>query len=337
MQIRLNSPLDMHLHLRDANMLKLVAPLSSEFSGAVIMPNLVPPVCEAEAMKAYQDRVMSAVQTDLFTPLMTLFLTPLEEKAIDAAQACPSFFGFKLYPAGITTNSEGGCANIAEADKTLRILEERGIPLLVHGESHGFVMDREAEFLSIYRQLATKYPKLTISMEHITTAAALELMDEFENICATVTLQHLLITLDDVAGGALKPHLFCKPIAKRPEDRDALLAAALAGNPKLMFGSDSAPHPRCKKESCGCAAGVFTSSVSLPKLAEVFVANKAEKQLQAFISDNAQKIYGIKPAQKTVVLHDQCMSVPARYQSYGEEVVPMFAGETLPWSVKEIL
>lgn len=51
-------------------------------------------------------------------------------------------------------------------------------------------------------------------MEHITTAAAVQLLDEFENLAATVTLQHLLITLDDVAGGMLRPHLFCKPIAK---------------------------------------------------------------------------------------------------------------------------
>ena len=41
----LNEPLDMHLHLRDGDMLRLVAPLTSNsFSGALVMPNLVPPV-----------------------------------------------------------------------------------------------------------------------------------------------------------------------------------------------------------------------------------------------------------------------------------------------------
>jgi dihydroorotase len=41
----LNEPLDMHLHLRDADMLKLVGPLTSKtFSGALVMPNLVPPI-----------------------------------------------------------------------------------------------------------------------------------------------------------------------------------------------------------------------------------------------------------------------------------------------------
>ena len=132
-------------------------------------------------------------------------------------------FGLKLCPAGATTDSDGGVEQMSDAEDTLKMMEEMGMPLLIHGESHGFVMDREEEFLSVYRHLAQRFPNLKISMEHITTASALKLLDEFENLVATVTLQHLIITLDDLAGGLLKPHLFCKPIAKRPEDRDALL------------------------------------------------------------------------------------------------------------------
>lgn len=333
MKITLNSPLDMHLHLRDGDMLKLTAPLSADFAGAVIMPNLVPPVTTPAAMQAYDARIAAALDGADFTRYMTLFFTPLGEKELIEAKETPGFFGFKLYPAGITTNSEGGVSDIAQADKTLRLMEEMGIPLLVHGESHGFVMDREQEFLAVYRHLATKYPKLKLSMEHITTAEAVRLLDEFPNICATVTLQHLIITLDDVAGGALRPHLFCKPIAKRPEDRDALLRAALEGHPRLMFGSDSAPHPRCRKEACGCAAGVFTGPVALPKLAEIFAAHGALENLQAFVSGNACKWYGLQPVQKTVTLEDTPMSVPASYRSYGEQVVPMYAGESIGWSI----
>lgn len=334
MELTLDSPLDMHLHLRDGDMLKLTAPLSSDFAGAVIMPNLVPPVTTPDMMLAYAERIRAAMDGATFTPYMSLFFTALDEKALQAAISTPGFFGFKLYPAGITTNSEGGVSNLAEAERTLKLMEEMGIPLLVHGESHGFVMDREQEFLSVYRHLATAYPKLRISMEHITTAAAVELLDEFPNLCATVTLQHLLITLDDVAGGMLQPHLFCKPIAKRPADREALLQAALNGHPRLMFGSDSAPHPRCKKEACGCAAGVFTSPVALPKLAELFTTHGVADKLQGFISGNACRLYGLKPASKQVTLCDTPMQVPARYRSYGQEVVPMYAGQTLPWSIK---
>ncbi len=336
MEITINSPLDMHLHLRDGDMLRLVAPLSASFAGAVIMPNLVPPVTTPASLAAYSGRIAQAMGGIPFSRYMTLFFIPMDEAALLAAKETPGFFGLKLYPAGITTNSEGGISQMAEADRTLKIMEEMGIPLLVHGESHGFVMDREAEFLSTYRDLATRYPKLRISMEHITTAAAVRMLDEFENLCATVTLQHLIITLDDVAGGALRPHLFCKPIAKRPEDREALLKAALTGHPRLMFGSDSAPHPRHKKEACGCAAGVFTAPVALPRLAQLFADYNALAHLQGFISGNACRLYGLKPVEKRVVLQDVPMLVPTAYREGSEEVVPMHAGEPIGWSIKAL-
>lgn len=333
MEITLDSPLDMHLHLRDGDMLKLTAPLSASFAGAVIMPNLVPPITTPGMMQDYGERIDQAMGSAPFTRYMTLFFTPQKEEELEKAQSTPGFFAYKLYPAGITTNSDGGLSNLSQADSTLRAMEERGIPLLVHGESHGFVMDRETDFLRHYRELATRYPRLRICMEHITTAAALQLLDEYENLCATVTLQHLLITLDDLAGGLLQPHLFCKPIAKRPEDREALLQAALNGHPRLMFGSDSAPHPRSKKESCGCAAGVFTAPIALPMLAELFAKHHALPRLQAFLSGNARRIHGLAPTTKTVVLRDTPMHIPAAYRSYGQEVVPMGAGKEISWSI----
>lgn len=333
MDIELSSPLDMHLHVRDGDMLRLVAPLSaSTFASAVIMPNLVPPVDSVAGLEAYRSRIAEACGDEVFEPLMTLFFKNYTEKEL--ADARKHIFGIKLYPAGATTNSENGVRAMAEAEPTLKLMEEMGIPLLVHGESHGFVMDREEEFLGVYREIAGRYPRLKVSMEHITTASAVKLLDEYENLFATVTLQHLMITLDDVAGGLLKPHLFCKPIAKRPEDREALLGAALGGHPKLMFGSDSAPHPVEAKESCGCAAGVFTAPLALPRLARLFEAHSALDRLQGFVSGNACRIYGLTPPAKKVVLTRRPMVVPRCYEGYGKRVVPMDAGMVLDWSVR---
>ena len=314
MILELHSPLDMHLHLRDGDMLKLVAPLSSaSFAGAVIMPNLVPPVADADAVQAYRQRVLDACGDDVFQPYMTAFFRSYSEKELSRLKEL--VFGMK------------------DAEATLSIMQEMDIPLLVHGESHGFVMDREAEFLDVYRDLATRFPRLTICMEHITTAAAVQLLDEFENLAATVTLQHLLITLDDVAGGMLRPHLFCKPIAKRPEDREALLQAALSGHPRLMFGSDSAPHPIHAKEACGCAAGVFTAPIALPRLAALFDEHGALDRLQGFVSSHACALYGLNPPARTVRLQRREMLVPDAYEGHGQKVVPMDAGCTIPWRV----
>lgn len=337
MEITLIAPLDMHLHLRDGEMLRLTAPLSAkEFAGAVIMPNLVPPVDTLPAMSAYSTRIGEALEKAgerEFACYMTLFFRPFREEELLEAQQHATFFGIKLYPAGITTNSAGGLTDWASAESTLKMMEELGIPLLIHGESHGFVMDREAEFLPIYRSLAERYPKLSICMEHITTAAAVRLLQEHENLCATITLHHLLLTLDDVLGGKMQPHLFCKPIAKRAEDRDALLEVALSGHPRVMFGSDSAPHPQHAKECCGCAAGVFSAPVALPCLAAIFAKHGALHNLQAFVSGNACRRYGLTPPERKVRLRDEPMRVPPSYRGYGQTVVPLNAGGEIPWRV----
>ncbi|WP_162026531.1 MULTISPECIES: dihydroorotase [unclassified Lentimonas] len=332
MEFVIDSPLDMHLHLREGAMMECVTPLSAEhFSGAIIMPNLVPPVDNLERLKVYRDQINAAKGNTVFDPMMMLFFRNYSEAKLAAARE--HIFGIKLYPAGATTNSEAGVKELGAVESTFKLMEEMGIPLMIHGETHGFVMDREKEFLASYEYLAQKYPKLKITMEHITTRDAVEMLDRYENLHATVTLHHLMITLNDVAGGMLQPHLFCKPIAKRPEDREALLAAALQAHPKLMFGSDSAPHPISKKECCGCAAGLFTAPVCLPTLVELFEQHDALDNLQAFVSGNAQRIHNFTPLSKRVTLEKTGMVVPERYG----DVVPYRAGETIPWAVTSIV
>lgn len=333
--MQLNAPLDMHLHLRDGEMLEHIAQHSSHtFSGAIIMPNLVPPVSTKEDVVSYKERIMNAIGDDTFDPYMTLFFKPTYDKAF-LESVKEVITAIKLYPAGITTNSEGGVSgfDVEELRTTLEAMSELGIPLCVHGETNGFVMDREAEFASIYERLASAFPNLKIIMEHITTKTLVDLLDKFENLYATITLHHLIITLDDVAGGMLRPHLFCKPIAKRPHDRDALLEVALAAHPKVMFGSDSAPHPKHAKESCGCAAGVFTAPIAVQVLAQLFEKENAPlENLQAFLSGNAQNIYGVTPPSKIVTLEKKPFIVPSDYNG----VVPMFADEEIAYSIKDV-
>ncbi len=333
MELTLQAPLDMHLHLRDTEMLENIAQASTHtFSGAIVMPNLVPPVSSKEEVIAYKERIMDSIGNENFIPYMTLFFKPDYDRTF-LETIREKITAIKLYPAGITTNSEGGVSgfDVEELRPALEAMSDLNIPLCVHGETNGFVMDREAEFVSIYEKLAAAFPKLKIIMEHITTKESVAALDRFENLYATITIHHLLITLDDVAGGMLQPHLFCKPIAKRPEDKEALLKVALAAHPKVMFGSDSAPHPRHAKENCGCAAGVFTAPIALQLLVELFEKHHALDNLQAFVSDNAQQIYGVTPLNKTVTLEKKPFKVPTDYNG----VVPMYAGEEIAYSIKE--
>jgi dihydroorotase len=310
-------------------MLSLVAPFSAaQFAAGVIMPNLVHPVDNLQRLRSYRQQIIAACGNQPFTPLMTLFFRDYSRDELLAARE--EIIGVKLYPAGITTQSEDGVRDFDRIGDTVALLEELDIPLLVHGETSGFVMDREREFLTVYQWLAETFPRLRIVMEHITTAAAVAFLERYDHIAATVTLHHLMITLDDVAGGLLQPDLFCKPIAKTPQDREALRRAVFSGHPRLCFGSDSAPHPRHTKECCGCAAGVFSAPVALPMLVQLFEENGCLERLSDFLSANGRRFYRVEPPPRRVTLERIPWQVPEQF----ETVKPFLHGQTLRWRLK---
>ncbi|HOI83796.1 MAG TPA: dihydroorotase [Campylobacterales bacterium] len=329
----LKSPLDMHLHLRDGDMLSLVAPYSAEeFAGGVIMPNITPPIMTLDALHAYRKRVLAACGNHLFLPYMTMFLKNYDDSFIEEAAA--HIIAMKLYPAGVTTNSEEGAKSIDSLEPQLKAMEALGVPLSVHAETHSpNLFLREQNFIPILEYIAKKFPKLKIMFEHISSKEGLRLVEEYENIYATITLHHMLLTVDDLMGEKLNPHLFCKPVVKTAADRDAVLEAALNAGPKVMFGSDSAPHPRAAKESGSAPAGIFSAPALLPKLLEIFERHGKLENLQKFISDNAQAIYGIKPPEKFVTLEKSSSKLPSVCKSKESEVVPMFAGENCEWRI----
>lgn len=309
-------------------MLRQVVPFTAEqFVGAVCMPNTVPPVDNAERLDQYVADIKGAAGEFSFDPYVPLFFRADFTEA-DLAPIRDRLFGIKLYPAGATTNSEAGVKEIDKVEPVLALMEEMDLPLLVHGETGGFSMDREREFVAVYDHIATRFPKLRLIMEHITTVEAAQFLDKHENVFATVTLHHMQYTLDDLLGGMLNPFVFCKPIVKTPEDRDAITELVLTGHPKVMFGSDSAPHTEIAKRTEG-AAGCFTSPVLLQELAEFFEGHGVLEKLQAFVSDNAKQIYGVTPPERTVTLEKKSWTVPPRYGS----IVPSSAGKELSWSL----
>lgn len=332
MKIEIESPLDMHLHLRDNDMLNIVAPLSAKyFSWGLIMPNLIPPIKTKDDVIAYKQRIIKSIKNEVFTPYMTVFFH--EELNYEILKNLkPEILAIKMYPDWVTTNSDGWVKKI-DLNKIWHIfeaMESLEIPLCIHWETNDFVMDREKNFIPIYEMLAKTYKNLKIIMEHITTKESSIFVEKYENVFATITLHHLFITLDDVAWWMLQPHLFCKPIAKRPEDREALLNLALNWNKKVIFWSDSAPHPIHKKETKFCSAWVFTAPIALLCLAELFEQYNKLENLEKFVSTNAREIYWIKPEKKVITLEKIDFIVPEMYS----EVVPFRHWETISWSIK---
>ena len=322
----LNTPIDMHLHLREGKILKDVISYStSQFAAAVIMPNLIPPVDNRERLKSYKAEILE--NSDNFIPLMNIFMKEYtEEELLDLAD---DIFAIKLYPAGITTNSENGVKSIEAIYPVLEIMQELDIPLSVHGESNGFVLDREREFGVVYKKLARDFPKLKIIMEHVGSADLLSLLDEYENLYATITLHHLLLTLDDLAGGMLNPHYFCKPIIKTPKDRTEIQKFVKSGHKKIMFGSDSAPHPI--KNKLKGAAGIFSAPVILPALAEFFEGDI--ETFQKFISNNARENFNLNLPERKVELIEEEWTAPYIVG----EIKPMWAGRKFRYKVKNVI
>ena len=106
--------------------------------------------------------------------------------------------------------------------------------------------------------------------------------------------------MKDMLVGGIRPHLYCLPILKAEEHRQALVEAATSGSPKFFLGTDSAPHSTDTKEAaCGCA-GVFTAHAAVELYAEAFDNAGKLEHLEAFCSSNGADHYGLPRNTKTI-------------------------------------
>lgn len=335
--LTIRRPDDWHVHLRDGEMLRAVAPFTArQFARAIVMPNLKPPVATPEAAAQYRERI-TEVSGPGFTPLMTCYLTD-EARPDELARGFSEkiWIAAKLYPAGATTNSASGVTNVSNIYPALARMEEIGMVLCVHGEVTDpeiDVFDREAVFIDrVLSRLRRDFPALKIVLEHITTAEAVDFVTENgEKVGATVTPQHLLINRNAIFAGGLRPHSYCLPVAKRERHRLAVLKAATSGAPNIFLGTDSAPHARQAKESCCGCAGIFNAPFALESYAGVFDAEGALDRLEAFASINGPRFYGLPLNEGVVTLERAPVEVPERIEIGKIELVPFHAGETLRW------
>lgn len=337
--ITLRRPDDWHVHLRDGEMLATVLPFTArQFTRAIVMPNLVPPVTSIPAACAYRERIRAALPPDtLFTPLMTCYLTDATDpREVARGWEESVFSAVKIYPAHATTNSASGVTSIDRVMSVLERMAGLGIPLLIHGEVTDpeiDVFDREAVFIDrVLDPLRRRLPDLRIVLEHATTEEAVDYVASGgANLAATITAHHLMINRNAIFAGGIRPHLYCLPIAKREKHRQALRRAATSGKPRFFLGTDSAPHAVPAKETaCGCA-GIFTAPCALEIYAEVFEEEAALDRLEAFAALNGPEFYRLPVNGTQVTLRRESFPVP-KYIGEGENVLmPFRAGETLRW------
>ncbi|HET6941585.1 MAG TPA: dihydroorotase [Sphingomicrobium sp.] len=336
--LTIRRPDDWHVHLRDGEMLRLVASYTAQqFGRAIIMPNLVRPITTIPAAADYRERIWEAAGRE-FRPLMTYYLTDeAGPGVVESGFNDDVWVAAKLYPANATTNSASGVTDIRNLHPTLERMQRIGMVLCVHGEvtdPEVDVFDREAVFIDrILTELVRDFPDLKIVLEHITTAEAAQFVrDAGPNVAATITPQHLHLNRNALFAGGLRPHAYCLPVVKREEHRLAVRAAAVSGSPKFFLGTDSAPHARHAKESgCGCA-GIFNAPYALESYAAVFEDEGALDKFEGFASEHGARFYGLPLNEGTVKLERRKTEVPDRVGVGQIDLVPFHAGQTLNWT-----
>lgn len=340
-RITITRPDDWHLHVRDGAVLQHTVPATARvMKRAIIMPNLQPPVMNAEQALAYRERILAAAPAGSgFDPLMVLYLTDnTTPEMIAEAAATGLVKAVKLYPAGATTNSASGVTDLGKLDHIAAALADAGMPLLVHGEvTHAEVdiFDREKAFLdNILAPLVARNPALKVVVEHITTGDAADFVrSQGDNVAATLTVQHLAYNRNHMLVGGIRPHFFCLPILKRNTHQRALQEAAISGSPKFFLGTDSAPHAKGAKESaCGCA-GCFTAVAAIELYAEIFEDLGALDKLEGFASHFGADYYGLPRNQEQITLVKENWQLPAELPFGNDVIVPLRAGETLRWKL----
>ena len=339
--VSITRPDDWHVHLRRGEIMEMAARhTAARFARAMVMPNLSPPVRTVAEARVYRDEIAAAAGAN-FQPLLSLYLTGDTGRGeVARAAEDETIVGFKLYPAGATTNSDAG---VRDPLKLLPLMEEiaaRKLVLQVHAETTApevDVFDREAVFIErVLAPLHRKIPELKIVLEHATTMEAVQFVrDSGAGVAATITAHHLLLNRNEMFRGGLRPHAYCLPVLKRERHRRALLEAACGGEPSFFLGSDSAPHPRGAKESaCGCA-GIYTAHAAMELYAEVFDAMDALDKLEGFAAHHGADFYGVPRNTGRLELRRKARTVERVYTAGDCEVVPLRAGQTVAWSLAQ--
>ena len=319
-------PFDAHVHGRDGALLKMVAPMTArEFGGAIFEPNLSPPVLTGNDARAYYARIKAAcADTPTFKPCLLLYLTDsTDPDMVHESIRSGACVGVKFYPRGATTNSDSGIADVSslytpgtKQYDCLRAVGDAGGVVQLHCELN-FNLDNVPLELDPYRkeayffervmpQLCERHPDVKLSCEHLTSTEGAFFMGRYgcNFLGCSITPHHLLLDRRDMFRGGLRPHLFCLPVIKAEEHREALIDLVSKGKQYVFAGTDSAPHDRCKKEADCCSGGVFTAHAAVELYAQVFdeAGLLGDTRFEEFMSLNGPKFYGIRPSEEYIQL-----------------------------------
>lgn len=333
-KLTIKKPSDFHVHLRHGEELEAyTVQAANHFANILVMPNIKPPITTAERLISYKNAIQNILVKHAIdcTVLMAFKLVPgMGRQTVLNCIKAGAIIG-KYYPSGATTNAEDGPAHPSDIKDELSMLEEANRILSIHAESPTSPESiKERDFYSTIEYILAHYPKLRIVIEHLSTAGTVDAVLQWpDRLSGTITVHHLQYTIDDLLTDGIDSSLYCKPILKTEHDRKALIKAAISGNPKFFFGSDSAPHPYEKKQALPIPAGAYTAPIRLSLLAEIFEENDALHRLEYFTSTAGTAWYGIGNPQSTITMIKKPWKVPDCIDG----AFPVAHGKTLQWQI----
>jgi dihydroorotase len=336
-------PDDWHVHIREGEMLKAVTKFSSRVNHrCIVMPNLEKPIINSILALEYIEKINTNINILEFKPLLPCYLTDNLD-LIDFQNSLENniFFGAKLYPSNVTTNSRNGVSKIENIFSALEILEKSKKPLLVHGEKirdNIDIFDREKFFIDeelvVIRE---KFPDLMITLEHVSSKYGADFVNDTKNIGATITPQHLLLTKKDLfKGKEINPHHFCMPVVKNEYDLIALRKYACSGNSKFFLGTDSAPHHfHTKTTDMSSKAGIFSAICSIELYINIFEEENSLANLEKFSSINGPNFYNLPINTRHIEFINEEWEIP-EFTTYNNIKIKNFmAGKKINWKVKQ--
>ncbi len=354
-KITINVPFERHAHFREKSTLMpyVLKYTAAQFWGGVAMPNLSTPIVTWQQAKAYRDDILTIKNEQglaKFFPVMTAYLTDnTDPQNIREGFEKQILKAVKLYPFGATTNSDKGVTKLENIFPVLEVMQKIQMPLLVHPETDVTrfevpFLDRERVFTEESLSLIHKeFPKLIISVEHITTKEAAQFVENTPNhIVGTVTPQHLLYNHDALFHNGVPPYKpgiyvenMCLPVLKLEKDREYILNAITNDkNGKWGAGTDTAPHDQTAKHDhcsrCGCFNA--THAVELYAMAwdKALETKEGVEAFNRFMSLNTLWIYGLHQSPLTLTLKRESQIIPELVLG---DLRPFKAGQTIPWTL----
>lgn len=312
-------------------MKQLVKETAKSFARVLVMPNTLPPVTTKEGVLDYRHD-LEKIGTDLqFLMTFKIIGSTLPRMIPDLKKA--GAVAGKFYPAGVTTHSEDGIIDIAAAFPVFAAMQESELVLSIHGEMPGSdSKTAEQDFLTWLIKIQQNFPRLHIVLEHVSSKQGIEAVLSLPStVAATLTVHHALLNNEIIRNpdGSINPYLYCKPICKTEEDRKAIVAAMVSGNPRFFLGTDSAPHPKAKKEGEHPAAGIYSLPVALPLLAEIFEKHSCLDRLEAFTSKFGAEFYQVLRNVKKITLKKKSWIVLEEQF----HIIPFQCGKKLNWTL----